>query len=207
MDNLQALNSDQTYLPHFNYAIEDIRTWRNRYSKTEYARKLMINTFYKDHNVNFMWDKLFSPFKLATKTIDAFNISKYQQSKVYINQLYSETKISMTQPVLLNLISQRKDVGILDFEIADKLVLKSNNQSIEELEFTYIFSYITNELLFNWCACGMIGISKEVSLSATTGYTTNVDLMINYKSSMKVLGQLFTSKFLERNYKKLPNFY
>lgn len=189
MKNRYALNSDQVFLPYYNLAIQDLRTWRNRYHREEYAKKLMINTFYRAHTANFMWDELFSPFKEAANDISSFDVSKFYKAKQFINLLYTETKFTKTHTVLLNLLNQRKDVGNLNFEVTDKLVSISNNQSIEELEFTYIFNYITNELLFNWCACGMIGINKKDSFAITTGYVMDIELIYDYKSSMSILGQ------------------
>lgn len=197
-----ALNSDQNLLPHYGYAIEDIQSWKSRYTRQEYPKKLLINTFYREHNVNFMWNKLYSSFNNATMNLNSFNVQKFTQAKHEINQLYNETKFTKTQPALLKLLSERKNVGGLKFEIMDKLASVADSRAIEELEFTYIFSLITNELLFNWIACGMIGISKSESFLAVTGCIANVDSMIDYESSYNMLGQISTSQFLKRNYKK-----
>lgn len=197
-----ALNSDQTLLPYFGYAVEDIQSWKNRYSSNEYLKKLLINTFYREHNVNFMWVKLYSTFNNATQDIDCFNVQKFLQAKQNISQLFNETKLTITQPALMKLINDRKNVGGLNFEVMDNLVLQATSRTIEELEYTYIFSTITNELLFNWIACGMIGVNKNDSFIAVTGFKAEVSKMIDYESSYKFLG-LFTSQFLKRNYNKI----
>ena len=83
----------------------------------------------------------------------------------------------------------------------------ANNKAVEELEFRYIYYAIANEFLFRWSACGMIGKNKFDSFMAVTGMGINTDSMIDYDSSVTLLGQWGASQFLDRHYNPLPDFY
>jgi len=201
-----ALNSDQATLPNFNHAIEELRTWRNRYSKKEYPDKLLINTFYRQHTVNFMWDILYRPFKKSLFG-NRTTFNDYVSAREHISQIYNQTKLNKTQPTLMNLLQKRNDVGGLIYNNMSKLVSDASNKSVEELEFTYVYYAIANEFLFRWSAVGMMGKNKYDSFMAVTGIGVNTDSMNDYDSSVNLLGQLGASQFLSRYYKPLPDFY
>jgi len=199
------LNSDEATMPDFNYSIEEIKTWRSRYSKQEYPQKVMINTFYRQHTVNFMWEFLYSPFNKSI--IDSPKFNDYVLAKQHINQIYNQTKLYKTQSSLFSLLEKKADVGGLIYNNMAKLADDANNITVEELEFTYIYYTIANEFLFRWSACGMIGINKFDSFIAVTGFGVNTENMIDYESSVNLLGKLGASQFLNKHYKSLSSYY
>jgi len=197
-------------MPNYNYGVNELQTWRSRYSKIEYPEKLMINHFYMQHSVNFMWDFLHSAFEknLLGKRKTSFNDFDTARSK--ISEVFKSTKLEKTHSALPNLISKKINVGGLYFDKINKLVQDAkvrNNSSIEELEFSYLYFTLANENVFRWSACGMIGKSKQDAFQAVTGVVINTDLMTNYESTLNHIGPWGAGKFLERNYIQLPSLF
>jgi hypothetical protein len=207
---MKAINSDESYFPNFEHGMQEILSWRNRYSKTEYPEKVMINTFYRQYSVNFIWENLHSAFKrnIFGKSKQSFN--DFTSAREYISQIYRQAQLQKVQPVLMELIGKRKDVGGLVFQNIFNLVnsaRSNNNKAIEELEYSYIYYALANEYLFRWSACGMIGQNKQEAFIAVTGIGVNVDSMTTYENSLNLIGQLGAGRFLQNNYKAYPNYF
>ena len=198
------MNSDEAMLPNFNHALAEIQTWRARYSKQEYPQKVMINTFYRQHIVNFMWDFLYNPFNKSISGKKVFDHSEYFPARELISQKYIETKLNRTQPVFKELLLRGTNVGGLEFKHMAMLVSQASKESIEEIEFTYLYYAVANELLFRWSACGMNGHNKSDAFTLITGLVINTAVMIDYASSLEILGEISASPFLKRNYMSLP---
>ena len=43
--------------PAFDEATRNILTWRNRYSKSEYPHKVVINMMYRAYGMKHIWDE------------------------------------------------------------------------------------------------------------------------------------------------------
>jgi hypothetical protein len=200
-----TLNSDEAMLPNFNHALAEIQTWRTRYSKQEYPQKVMINTFYRQHTVNFMWDFLCSPFNNTMLGRKPFDHSEYFPARDFISQKYIDTKLNRTQPVFKELLIRGSNVGGLDFKHMAMLVSQASKEAIEEIEFTYLFYAVSTELLFRWSACGMIGHNKSDAFTLITGCIIDTVAMKDYATSVDILGKIGASTFLKRQYHPFPS--
>lgn len=199
-----AFHSDESYQPHYDYAIQELGTWRQRYNRTEYPGKLLVNTFYSLHTVNFMWPYLIGGFSPVER-------SKHNHRDIVaawqsMSAVYNRTKIERTQPALMGLLAQGSDVGGLSVRsfsaLADKA--KASWEALEEMEFTYVHYAMVREYLFRWSACGYIGRDKQQAVAAVTGAIANTDGMIDLQGTQAVLGQIGTGLFLGRHYRSLP---
>lgn len=200
----QVFHSDESYLPHYEYALQELVTWRQRYNRAEYPEKLLVNTFYSLHTVNFMWPYLIGGFSPVER-------SKYGHRDIVaawrsMSDVYNRTKIERTQPVLMSLLAQGSDVGGLSTRsfsaLADKA--KVSSEALEEMEYTYVHYAMVREYLFRWSACGYIGRDKQQALAAVTGAIVNTDAMIDLQGTQAVLGQIGAGLFMGRHYRSLP---
>ena len=205
-----TLHSDEAYMPNYQHAYNELLSWRNRYPKFEYPEKVMINTFYRQHTVNFMWEYLHSAFEKNLWGNKKISFPDYLQARTKISDIYDQTKLNKTHPVLMNLIAKQQNVGGLKFtELSQRVknAKASSNRDVEELEFTYLYYALANESLQRWSACGMIGKNKSEAFIATTGFGVNTDLMTTYEYSVDLIGKMGASMFLGRNYKQLPDLF
>lgn len=199
-----AFHSDESYQPHYDYAIQELGTWRQRYNRTEYPGKLLVNTFYSLHTVNFMWPYLIGGFSPVER-------SKHNHRDIVaawqsMSAVYNRTKIERTQPALMGLLAQGSDVGGLSVRsfsaLADKA--KASWEALEEMEYKYVHYAMVREYLFRWSACGYIGRDKQQAVAAVTGAIANTDGMTDLQGTQAVLGQIGTGFFLGRHYRSLP---
>ncbi len=200
----QAFHSDESYRPHFDYAMQELAAWRQRYSRAEYPGKLLVNIFYSLHTVNFMWPYLaggFSPVDRAK-----YNHRDIVAAWQSMSSVYNRTKIERTQPALMGLLAQASDVGGLTVRSVSALVEKAKNvpDALEELEYTYVHYAMVREYLFRWSACGYIGRDKQQALAAVTGAIANTDAMVDLAGAQAVLGQIGAGLFMGKHYRPLP---
>jgi len=204
------MHSDEAYSPNFNHALQELQKWRVRYTNVVYPGKALINIFYRQHTVNFMWDYLYSAFEKNLFGKPKISFNDYVTARNDINNVYRQTQLQKTQPILMSLLNQGKDVGDLSHSGMTNLVNRAesrDNKAVEELEFSYLYYALANEYLFRWSASGMIGKNKQEAFIAATGIGVNTDTMSNYGNSLNLLGQLGASQFLQRNYKPLSDLF
>lgn len=199
-----AFHSDESYRPHYDYAVQELVTWRQRYNRIEYPGKLLVNTFYSLHTVNFMWPYLIGGFSPAERSKHNHGdiVSAWQS----MSAVYNRMKIERTQPALMGLLAQGMDVGGLSVgsfsALADRA--KASSDALEEMEYTYVHYAMVREYLFRWSACGYIGRDKQQALAAVTGAIVNTDAMTDLAGAQAVLGQIGAGMFLGRHYRSLP---
>lgn len=205
-----SIGSVESYIPNFNHGMQELQTWRSRYSKFEYPEKVMINTYYRQLAVDNIWDTLNSAFKSSIWGTKKNLFNEYISAREHISQLYRQSQLEKIRPNLMSLINRGKDVGGLRYTNILGLVnsaKSSNNKSVEELEYSYIFYALANEYLFRWAACGMIGKSKDEAFQIVTELQINTNSMTTYEHALNLLGQFGAGAFLQRKYRPLPNLF
>lgn len=205
-----TIASDESYFPNFNRGIENLTEWRGRYSKIVYPEKVMLNILYRQHTVNFMWSFLHEAFEESFIIKNGTYFTDFVYARNYISEMYEKTKIHKTHPVLMSLIQQRMNVGgfIFDKLAEDISIARTyDNRAIERLEYAYLYSVISNENIFRWSACGMMGKNKQQAFDAVTEVILNVDGMTNYDYSIMLIGESGAGEFLHRNYQALQGFF
>ena len=192
----------------FAEGMNNLQTWRNRYSKDEYAEKVLLNVFYRKHTMNFMWSEIQNSFQNKMfggnkKLWNDFNEGYQKMMTLYGN--YSQK----TQPVLLQLLSEQstKKVGSISYsDYTDKIQgsKQGNNADIEEIEFTYIHYFLNDQLILMWSAFGGTGLSKIDALAQMSGVIIAETDMTDYDTVETIIGQLSTGPYLNQNYNALP---
>jgi len=188
--------------------MNNLQAWRNRYSKSEYGEKVLLNVFYRKYSTHFMWDKIQNSFQTkmfgGNKVLwNDFNEGFREMMNLYQNQ---STK---TQPILMQLLSEKSAnmVGTVSYSGFGSKIMgakQGNNADIEEIEFTYLHYLLNDQLILMWSAFGGTGLSKIDALAQMSGVIIAETDMTQYGTVENIIGQLCTGPYLKENYNPLP---
>jgi hypothetical protein len=78
---------------------------------------------------------------------------------------------------------------------------------MEEIEFTYLYYYLSNIATLIWAAFGRKGFSKIDAIAQVTGVVIEYGKSIEYSDILDVLGKLGVSQMMNKIYSPLPNYY
>lgn len=134
---------------------ENLVIWRNRYDKSEYPEKIVINIFYDLVPLPTLWKRL-EPY---------FGQKQYQEYKQAFEKVFNEFRINQLsiQPNLLSMLKTGVRIGRLSSNSYDNLIKQAKNRSneaIEELEYAYISRVSIKAAFIDWFAYGLLGLSK-----------------------------------------------
>ena len=177
-------------------------TWRNRYSKTEYPEKVVLNIFYRKYTIEFMMPELMKCFNNSAKWSD-FNIG-YRELKTK----YGETAANKTNGILLELLKQTdRQVGNTSYSIFQPLISSAktgDKAKLEEIEYAYLYYFLTDESILLWAAFGGTGINKIDAIGQLSGLILETEEILNYGQIEEILGKFCAAAYLNNNYKALP---
>ncbi|NGX84405.1 hypothetical protein [Aequorivita sp. KMM 9714] len=182
-----------------------LSNWKNKYSKTEYPEKIVLNIFYRKYTMDFMWDELNNSFQ---KKFLGGNKILWNDFNIGLQKLktsYQQTAVAKTQPVLLNLLSKKtkNKVGNISYFDFKKQIEKAQNGSakdLEELEYAYLYSRLADECVLIWSAFGGTGLNKIDAISKISGTIIEKKAINKYNEIEAILGQLCSAPYLEKNY-------
>lgn len=182
--------------------MNNLMTWRNRYSKTEYPEKVVLNIFYRKYTVEFMISELMRCFNNSVKWTD-FNIG-YRELKTK----YGETAVNKTNGILLELLKQTdRQIGNTSYSIFQPLITSAktgDKAKLEEIEYAYLYYFLTDECILLWAAFGGTGINKIDAIGQLSGLILETEEILNYGQIEEILGRFCAAAYLKNNYKALP---
>lgn len=207
---------DRIYMPIYTASYQSLKTWRSRYSKFEYPEKVMINTFYLQYIVNYLWEDIMATFipnvrtmftsDVVNKQIIEKKFQDYKSARLRVDEIFDEIKLNVIHPQLKQLLANNTDVGSLDVRNFNQLIVESrsgNHGSTEELEYRYLYYKLSNEGILTWAACGLAGLDPERALYEATGCIFGFS---NFDEATISFGKLLADGFLARNYVKLDSY-
>lgn len=175
--------------------------WRQRYSKDEYPEKVVINIFYRKYIVHEIFPELLGYFKknLWENYLTGFQI---------ISDQYSNAATQKVNSKLMTLIQNKShvvgNVKYQDFETLLSQIKNGDKTKIEEIEFSYIHHYLTDETILIWAAFGGTGMSMEEAISKISGAVVNLTNEVTFTNIAPFFGQYVVGPFLKDNYNPLP---
>jgi len=182
--------------------MNNLMTWRNRYSKIEYPEKVVLNIFYRKYTTEFMMPELLSCFNNNVKWPD-FN-NGYRELKTK----YGETAVNKTNGVLLELLKQtERQIGNTSYSIFQPLISAAkagDKPKLEEIEYAYLYYFLTDESILLWAAFGGTGINKIDAIGKLSGLILETEDILNYGQIEEILGRFCAAAYLNDNYKALP---
>ncbi|KUO66633.1 MAG: hypothetical protein APF83_01440 [Lutibacter sp. BRH_c52] len=190
-----------------NDGINYLKEWRNRYSKSEYLSKIVLNTFYRQYAMDYIWDSQ------IINSFESFSNTESQILKAY-QKLEFEYSKSAENFILDNrlesLIKEGMEIGGLNYNTSLPLILqaeKGNNKVVEELEFTYLYWLLANKSILMWASFGRIGYNYLESVTKVTNAIIKMNEPFTYKNSLNIFGQLIVSNFMDTKYVPLKPLY
>lgn len=191
----------------FNEGMNNLRNWRNRYSKSEYPSKVVLNIFYRQYTMNSIWtsqiESSFSRFKnTETDVLQAFQKLELEYSNASGHFTIGNT--------LIDLMNKQQDVGGLNYKENIPIIARAqsgDNKAIEELEFTYLYYMLGNKATLMWAAFGRKGLSKIDAIAQVTGVVIEYSKPIEYADILSMLGQFGVSQSMNKMYSPIPNFH
>ena len=163
----------------------NIRAWRNRYSRDVYPHKIVINIMYRVYLMSYVW-KAFENHELQT----------YSMQTLQVN------------PNLMNWLQNypTREVGGITFAGYDRIATKaeSDKKSLEELEFSYLFNLLQDKCVLYWISLRQTGQSQTQAIASLTDVLIEELPDADYKTMREVFSQLIVAKYLHENYIQLP---
>ena len=191
-----------------NDGVNNLLTWRNRYSLSEYPEKIAINIFYKKYTMEFIFPKIIDSFETDFSGNPKVKWKDFNEGVEKLKTTYGSTAISKTQPILLNLLSNtERNVGNTNYGIFETLISDAKNGNrakLEEIEYAYLYYLLTDECILLWSALGGTGLTKIDAISKMSGLIIETNEIISYQQIEQILGLYCTSVYLKDNYKPLP---
>ena len=186
--------------PCYNEATTNIVAWRNRYSKSEYPNKVVINMMYRAYTMQHIWRE----FKNGQ--IPSFN--SVDEGLIWMERHYSQVAQTNIQPYLLNWLnhSPNADVGTLTFYNYDRLATNAETLSSkrEELEFSYIFELLEDKCVLFYIAIRQTGKSMTDTIAMMTNYMIEPIPNMDYAMAKQAFQQLYIGRFMNENYTPIP---
>ena len=188
--------------PALTEGINNLCTWRNRYTSTEYPQKVVLNIFYRRYTMNKMWNDLMN-------IIDQKSYNSFQEAAMTLEKLYSKTAVTKVQPYLESWIKNNPDeiVGAIhyrDFIGLIQRVQMGSKPAKEELEFSYLHYLISDKATLAWAAFCATGISPLKAITEVSGAIIQPMPLNDYNTLTVGLGQLYTTRFLQDRYNPFP---
>jgi hypothetical protein len=191
-----------------NEGLDHLYTWRNRYSKSEYPEKVVLNIFYKKYTLEFMFPDIIDFFKTNLFGKQKIKWSNVDEGLVELKKIHDTIKMTKTQPHLLNLLKDiKRPIGNTSYEVFIPLISaakRGDSSKLEEIEFSYMYYLLTDVSILIWGAFGGTGLSKIDSISKMTGLILKTPEIKTYSHIEDILGQYCVAPYLNDNYKKLP---
>lgn len=180
--------------------LTNLRTWRNRYSSQEYPHKVIINLMYRSYAVAFLWDDFENGrFPRFTDELEAF---------MYVSQKYQETCRNKVNANLMSWLERYPDkaIGNVTYSGYENLAKRAENDrsAKEEVEFSYLFDYMTNICVQDYIALRLCGKSQVDAISNITRVIIEPLAQFDYGVAKQVFTQLYVNRYMAQNYNPLP---
>lgn len=188
--------------------MDRLMTWRNRYSRTEYAEKIVLNIFYRKYTMEFMFSDIIGCYETDFLSKPIVKWNDFNEGLQRLRTTYDSIAISKTQPILISLLTNtQRDVGNTNYGIFTPLISEArsgNSAKLEEIEYAYLYYRLTDECILLWGAFGGTGLSKIDSIGKMSGIIIKTKEISTYGHIEQILGQFCAAPYLKENYKTLP---
>ena len=186
--------------PAFDEGMRNIRTWRNRYSETEYPHKVVINMMYRAYAMDYIWNE----FK--NSRLPRYN--SINEALIGMEKHYSTVTANNINANLLNWlrIKPNERIGTLIYHNYEKIAKEAelNYSKKEELEFSYLFNLLQDKLVQYYIAIRLTGKNMQETITAMTNYMIEPISGMTYEIAKQAFQQLYVARFMNDNYRPLP---
>lgn len=189
--------------PLFPEAVNNMRTWKNRYTATDFPYKVVLNMFYRRYTMKYMWTEI---MKYAN---GIYGQKDFSTAYNELEHKYAQVAMTKTRYVLETTIKSNpnEDVGGSTFEYYNALInraKKGDRAAKEEIEFCYFYFFLADKVTLLWAAVCASGVDKLKAITEVSGAIIEPMPLNDYGTISQGLGQLAVAPFLRTHYTPAP---
>jgi hypothetical protein len=188
-----------------NRKIEKLYQWRDRYSKSEYPYKVVVNLFYELYTIHFMWDEISSIFSKGLFSSPK-RYNNFPDAMNHMANIKREIQVREINPKLIGLMESNLPACDQQFEQYKQMIedaKNGNNDEVEEIEYSYAYITSVIELVIPWAACGLLGMDKHKAFVDVTGGDVGGLSLQSFEEAYKYFNTIVNWQVGD-SYKKLP---
>jgi len=188
-----------------NRKIQKLYQWRDRYSKSEYPYKVVVNLFYELYTIHFMWDEISSIFSKGLFSRPR-RYNNFQDAMNHMVNIKREIQVRDVNPKLIDIMESNLPACGQQFEQYKKMISgakNGNNGEVEEIEYSYAYITSVIELVIPWAACGLLGMDKHKAFVEVTGGDVGGLSLQSFEEAYKYFNTIVNWQVGD-SYQKLP---
>ena len=186
--------------PPLNEALGNIVNWRNKYARSEYPHKIVLNIMYRAYSTKFVFEA-FSRDELP-------EVDDFTEAAREVHRFYGHMAATEVHSNLLRWMATKpnEEVGTVCTERLEKLATRAeiDPQALEELEFTYIFELLNDMSVLYWIAFRQCGESDVNAIYKMSDVMIRPFNNMDYSMIKQVFQQLLVAPYMNDNYHPLP---
>ena len=186
--------------PPLNEALGNIANWRNKYARSEYPHKIVLNIMYRAYSTKFVFEA-FSRDELP-------EFDDFTEAAREVHRFYGQMAATEVHSNLLRWMATKpnEEVGTVCTERLEKLATRAETdpQALEELEFTYIFELLNDMSVLYWIAFRQCGESDVNAIYKMSDVMIRPFNNMDYSMIKQVFQQLLVAPYMNDNYHPLP---
>ena len=186
--------------PPLNEALGNIVNWRNKYARSEYPHKIVLNIMYRAYSTKFVFEA-FSRDELP-------EFDDFTEAAREVHRFYGQMAATEVHSNLLRWMATKpnEEVGTVCTERLEKLATRAeiDPQALEELEFTYIFELLNDMSVLYWIAFRQSGESDVNAIYKMSDVMIRPFNNMDYSMIKQVFQQLLVAPYMNDNYHPLP---
>ena len=186
--------------PPLNEALGNIVNWRNKYARSEYPHKIVLNIMYRAYSTKFVFEA-FSRDELP-------EFDDFTEAAREVHRFYGQMAATEVHSNLLRWMATKpnEEVGTVCTERLEKLATRAETdpQALEELEFTYLFELLNDMSVLYWIAFRQCGESDVNAIYKMSDVMIRPFNNMDYSMIKQVFQQLLVAPYMNDNYHPLP---
>ena len=176
----------------FTEGVNNISTWRNRYTPQEYPHKVLINIMYRAYTMNFVWQD-FENGKLP-------RFNNFNDAIIYMERYYGQTATEKVNANLLSWLRTRPNdyIGGCNYKFMEEVATDAERSAsdLKLMETSYFVHLLKDKMVLYYIAMRLAGKTDEGAIEALTNYQVQMTDKFNYTSAKNTFGELIVDNYL-----------
>jgi hypothetical protein len=187
----------------YQEGINYLHQWRNRYSKSEYPYKVVVNIFYRKYHMVAMWNDVIDCYKNNIFGKQKAKWNDYNVGFQKLLDIYSSKTILVNPGFETKLQNDSaKEIGDTRFDNFRQNIANSQRRSaqdLESIEFAYLYYKLTDQVILYLAAMCGTGMKPMDAMAQICQLIFKVDLT-NYSLCVVALGRGCVAPWMHNNY-------
>ena len=148
--------------------IDLLKTWRSRYSESEYPYKVIMNMFYELFADALIWNDIDQAFRNQSRLFNT-----YEEALEHVYMMKRNVQLEQVHSNLESTLMPGNKIAagarFSDFEKNINLAKNGDNEAVVEIEYSYWYFCQYHDAFLHWAACAYLGMDKHEAFVETTG--------------------------------------